>query len=168
MQGEIIMLSLLGYWMDRDKIYPKEFTPKIKSNGEVTVMLINKVVGAFTAATGIVLTQWASGWRPLGVNCLTSNAAEHSLHITAEAGDVRDTPHRDFARWICANQKLLEEWGLYFERLEWTSKRNPKTGEWENWVHLQCVPPRSGRRSFIPSASPALAARLPEQDQFNC
>jgi hypothetical protein len=162
------MMSLLGYWMGRDKVYPEEYTPKIKRNGEVTVMLINKVVGAFSAATGIVLTGWASGWRPSCVNCLTSNAAEHSLHITAEAGDVRDTPRRDFARWVCANQKLLAEWGLYCERFEWTSKLDPATGEWVSWVHLQRVPPRSGRRFFIPSSAPALAARLPEQDKFNC
>ena len=33
------------------------------------------------------------------------------------------------------------------------------------WVHLQIVPPGSRRRVYIPSSKPALAAKLPEQNQ---
>lgn len=161
------MISMAQYWMGRDKIYVGEFTPEIKRNGEATVAAINELLGAFAADTGIVLTRCASGWRPRSVNAETSNAAEHSLHITANAEDIRDTPGRDFARWCCKNQDKIVRLDLWIERFEWTSKRN-SFGEWVSWVHAQRLPPRSGRRFFIPSSVIPFAARLPEQDQFNC
>lgn len=162
------MISMVQYWMDRDRVYASECTAEIKQNAALTVAAINKVLSAFAAATGIVLTRCASGWRPACVNCLTSNAADHSLHITADAGDIEDTSARDLARWVAANQKVLVEAGLYCERFEWTSKKNPATGKLVSWVHFQRLPPRSGKRFYIPSTAPALAARLPEQDKFNC
>jgi hypothetical protein len=152
------MISMLGYWMGRDKVYASEFTAQIRGNGEVTVSAINKILGQFAADTGIVLTEVASGWRPVAVNCATSNAADHSRHILAEAGDVCDTPNRDLARWCAKNQAKLADWGLWCERFEWTP----------TWVHFQRVPPVSKKRFYIPSTAPALVARLPEQDQFNC
>jgi len=161
------MIFMPQYWMGRDTIYPDEFTQKIKSNGEVTVFVVDKLLGMFAADTGIILTDCASGWRPAQVNCATSNAAEHSRHITAEACDVRDTPNRDLARWCCKNQGRLAELGLWVERFEWTSKEQ-SDGSWLHWVHVQRVPPLSKRRFYIPSMSPAMAPRLPEQDQYNC
>ena len=162
------MITIQQYWMGRDKQYPAAFTKAIQSNGVATVFLVNKVIAKFSAETGINLDQLASGWRPAAVNDATSNAASHSTHIIAKGEDVRDTPNRDFARWVCKNKAFLEEIGLWVERFEWTSKLNQKTGEWENWVHLQTVPPLSGHRYYIPSTAPALAKRLPEQDQYGC
>lgn len=152
------MISAKQYFMGRDTIYASELTPAIKTNALRTVALINVALGAFAKDTGIILTQVASGWRPLCVNCETSNAAEHSRHITADAGDIRDTANRDFARWCCRNQPLLAKIGLWVERFEWTP----------TWVHMQTVPPMSGTRIYRPSMAPAKCVRLPEQDQFNC
>lgn len=152
------MISLAQYWMDRDRVYASEFTAQVQKSGALTVASINRVLGWFAADTGIVLTQCASGWRPACVNCATSNAADHSRHIPAEACDMRDTPARDLAKWCAKNQARLIEVGLWCERFEWTP----------SWVHFQRVPPASGKRFYIPSAAPAKCARLPEQDRFNC
>lgn len=152
------MITEDDFWKGRDKEFPAEFTARVSVNGLVTRSLVNHVINAFENATGICLTKCTSGWRPLGVNEHTVNAADHSRHITAEAEDVGDTPNRDFARWTCANQALLEHLGLWCERFEWTP----------TWVHFQTVPPASGNRFFRPSMATALCARLPEQDQFNC
>jgi hypothetical protein len=50
---------------------------------------------------------------------------------------------------------LLQEIGLWIENPMWTP----------TWVHLQIVPPHSGRRIFVPSENPPLAAALPEQER---
>lgn len=152
------MISITQYWMGRDKVYASELTLAVRNNALRTVAAVNVALGMFAKETGIVLTQVASGWRPVDVNCETSNAAEHSRHITGEACDIHDTPNRDFARWCCRNQSALAKIGLWLERFEWTP----------SWVHMQKVPPQSGRRVYVPSVAPAKCARLPEQDQFNC
>jgi len=152
------MISVKQYFMDRDRVYADQLTPEIKTNALRTTAKVNSALGLFARDTGIVLSQVASGWRPLGVNCETANAAEHSRHITADAEDVRDTENRDFARWCCRNQAVLAKISLWAERFEWTP----------TWVHLQTVPPLSGARIYRPSMAPPRCVRLPEQDQFNC
>lgn len=152
------MISDAQYWMNRDVIYARELTPAIRTNAARTIAAVNAVLGVFAKDTGIILTQVSSGWRPACVNCRTANSAKNSLHMTAEACDMRDTPTRDFARWCCKNSEVLERAGLWLERFEWTP----------TWVHLQTRPPASGRRFYIPSSAPARCARLSEQDQFNC
>ena len=152
------MITQADYWRGRDVKYPNDFTYAVRSNGTVMVTKLNGILSLFEADTGIKMSVVSSGWRPLAVNDDTANAAEHSRHITAQAGDIRDTDNRDLARWCAANQDNLKTVGLWCERFEWTP----------TWVHFQELPPASGRRFFIPSTAPALVARLPEQDQYNC
>jgi len=106
---------------------------------------------ALDAATG---THVASGWRPREVNDATSNAAARSNHIFGNAIDLRDTSGRDLARWCLRNEDDMAEIGLWMEDPRWTP----------SWVHLQRVPPKSGRRVYIPSSSPPKCAALPEQE----
>lgn len=100
----------------------------------------------------------ASGWRPAEVNAATPNAAPDSKHVTGQACDLRDNKARDFARWCLRNLEVLDDLGLWLENPMWTGGKS-------NWVHLQTVPPHSGRRVFVPSDNPPLAAALPEQEQ---
>jgi hypothetical protein len=93
-----------------------------------------------------------SGWRPLAVNEHTSNAAKSSNHLKGLAADLLD-PQRKLGTWAVNNLPVLEEIGLWMEDPRWSP----------TWLHVQCVPPGSDRRVYIPSAQPPLAAILAGQ-----
>lgn len=147
------MLTLNKYWMGRDVRYAEALTPEIEANAVTTVHRINLLVAEFEAETGIVIETWTSGWRPPAVNSGTANAATGSRHLTARAGDVRDTALRAFASWCLRNLDRLERIGLWIEDPQWTP----------TWVHLQTVQPKSGLRVYRPSDVDPLVPRLPEQ-----
>lgn len=65
--------------------------------------------------------------------------APNSKHKKGLAVDVYD-PEGELDEWCGRNVKVLEELGLYLE----ASKYTP------TWCHIQCEPPGSGRRFFIP------------------
>lgn len=62
-----------------------------------------------------------------------------SKHLYGQAVDISD-PKKELQVWCQNNVKLLEEIGLWMEDFRYTP----------NWVHFQCVPPKSGNRFFIP------------------
>lgn len=62
-----------------------------------------------------------------------------SKHLTGAAVDIEDKNDK-FKNWILLNVKMLEDLGLYCEALSHT----------DTWVHIQCIPPKSGNRFFIP------------------
>ena len=154
------MITLTDYFMGRDKRYPGDLTEAVEGNASELMRRVNLLLShayqdgvqpALDAATG---NHVASGWRPKSVNDATANAGENSRHITGRAIDLRDDPvKRPLARWCLANLDLLAEIGLWMEDPQWTP----------SWVHLQSLPPGSGRRVYVPSAHPPLAVRLPEQ-----
>lgn len=82
-----------------------------------------------------------SGWRSAGYNATISNAAPRSRHITGNAIDVAD-PDGELDEYLFGEdgRRLLERWGLYMEHPMAT----------KGWCHLQNIPPRSGRRVFMP------------------
>jgi hypothetical protein len=147
------MISLANYFNGRDKKYVRELDDEIRNNAALTVSRVNRLLG-IAAEEGIECDTVNSGWRPLAVNDKTSNAAKGSKHIKALAVDLGDSPQRDFARWCLRNLKHLESIGLWMEDPRWTP----------SWVHLQIVPPGSGKRVFVPSIKAPLAAPLPEQE----
>lgn len=65
-----------------------------------------------------------------------------SNHLLGKAVDVVpvDDTIEQFHAFILANEPLLIEIGLWIEDLAYT----------KSWVHLQSVPPRSGKRFFQP------------------
>lgn len=75
------------------------------------------------------------GFRPQSCKVGASN----SKHKKGLAVDVYD-PEGELDEWCTKNVKILEELGLYLE----SSKYTP------TWCHIQCEPPGSGRRFFIP------------------
>lgn len=62
-----------------------------------------------------------------------------SRHLTGDAADFGDSK-QELQKWCLANVKVLEEIGLYCEDFSAT----------KNWVHFQQLPPKSGKRFFMP------------------
>ena len=155
------MITQAHYMMGRDVKYADECSESVRANAQVVIERVNRLLdmAAYEGIRpGVVNNEnscVASGWRPVAINDKTSNAAGHSPHIMGAAIDVRDTGTRLFARWCLRNIGRLQALGLWMEDPRWTP----------SWVHLQIMPPRSGRRIFIPSSAPALCAALPEQQE---
>lgn len=80
-----------------------------------------------------------SGWRPAWYNATVANAAPKSKHISGQAIDVSD-PEGALDDLLMESNSLLIDHGLWLEHPSAT----------KGWAHLQCVPPRSGRRVFYP------------------
>ena len=78
-----------------------------------------------------------SGYRTPQINSNTIGAAPKSNHLVCAAVDLADADAKLHA-FAKANVLYLEELGL------WCEERRG------NWLHIQCVPPRSGRRFFKP------------------
>lgn len=157
------MITLEQYWMGRDVKYASEMTPEIRHNAEALVGKVNNIL-AFAEVDGVTAgidqgtgTHVASGWRPRAVNDRTSNAAAASKHLTGQGVDLQDTGDRQLAQWCLNNLDALEDVGLWMERPQWTGGRDP-------WVHLQTVPPRSGKRVYIPSLARPTANALRGED----
>lgn len=87
--------------------------------------------------------QISSGYRPAAINAAVGGAKK-SNHIMCLAVDFVDDKNRTLAKWCVANLKILEDLNLWMEDPRHTKSDNG------NWVHLQCVSPRSGKRIFIP------------------
>ena len=164
------MITITGYWNDRDSRYRAECTEVIQQNARKTVEAINRLLTVFEDEMLISRDVCTSGWRPQSVNDATANAAKTSKHLTAEAGDVGDNAtdaagdyDRAFAQWCVKNTDILDECGLWMEDPRWCAKWNEKTQQWDYWVHLQRVPPKSGKRIYIPSNTPPKAPALEGQ-----
>src|SRR3990167_790920 len=137
------MITLEDYWMGRDATYVEELTDEIRGNAAIVVERVNHILEESSFQH---LGRVNSGWRPRGVNDRTSNAAKGSKHLSGEAVDLAD-PGRLFARCLWSTPSLLETCALWMEDPRWTP----------TWVHLQIVPPGSGRHIFVPSSAPPLA-----------
>lgn len=158
------MTTQWDYWngpdtVDRRTAYAKVFLPEYQANGDDAQRRINAVATAFYGETSLALPDgYASGWRPPGVNEATSNAGKASRHLTAQAGDKRDTLDGAFAWWCLRTQWVLEVHGLYQEHPAATVLRSWKLAAAERraptpWAHLQSVPPGSGHRVYWPDAN---------------
>lgn len=62
-----------------------------------------------------------------------------SQHLYCRAGDIADT-NGQIKKWIMQNEFVLEKCGFWCEDFNIT----------KTWVHFQCIPPKSGKRFFIP------------------
>jgi hypothetical protein len=151
------MLTEESYWkgpdaVDRRVTYKKDYTPEIEANGVETNRRINLVVDAYVAAAEKdAPTAYASGWRPPSVNEATANAAGHSKHLIAEAGDVKDDMIGSFAWWCYAHRDDVlsqPEIDMYMEHPAATVLGHPTP-----WCHLQTVPPGSGARAYFPDST---------------
>lgn len=80
-----------------------------------------------------------SGYRTVEDQKRINPKAMKSKHMEGAAIDLGDKDH-NLRYFILNNVKILEELDLYMEDPSHTA----------TWVHLQCIPPKSGRRIFIP------------------
>ena len=136
------MIKDSAYWMGRDVKYASELTGEIEENAKELIGRVNNLLASLLMGEREV----RSGWRPQGVNDATKNAASASKHITGQAVDLADND-RSLAKAIMLDPEALETFGLWMEDTRWTP----------TWVHLQSVPPRSGKRIYIPNSSPPTA-----------
>jgi hypothetical protein len=82
----------------------------------------------------------------------SKTGAKSSTHREGHGCDTYD-PERKLAAWCVLNVELLVKHDLYIEDPRWTP----------GWVHCQDVPPKSGKRVYIPASTPPLAPALPGQ-----
>lgn len=140
------MISLSDYWMGRDAKYADDLTTEIMVNAAETVEKWNRLLAiADTQGVPVFLskltgTPVSSGWRPPEINEATSNAAALSKHLSGQACDIYD-PYGDLAIWLAQNLSQAADIGLWVEDFRCT----------RGWVHGQTVPPKSGKRVYIPS-----------------
>lgn len=156
------LITVAHYWMGRDYKYKADLTPEIIQNAQHWVRCANGLLlraakaGVHPGIDRETGNHVASGWRPRGVNDRTQNAGKLSTHIDGRGGDVQDTwPVRPLARWCLANLDALEEEGIWMEDPRWTCTENH-----DPWVHWQIVPPKSGRRIYIPNMNPPTSPPL--------
>ena len=142
----------------RDLLYFTDLTDEIQANAERLLPLVDKLL-ARMQADGVRIPTDAgtgspihSGWRPPAVNEQTSNAGKRSNHLKGLAVDLFD-PQRKLGTWAVNNLPVLQELGLWMEDPRWSP----------TWLHVQCVPPASEHRVYVPSNNPPLAALLPGQ-----
>lgn len=75
-----------------------------------------------------------------------------SKHMTGYAADFADADKK-LADWVLDNIEWCKENGFYFENFGAdinTFKKNPKLDKTPTWIHIQIVPPKSGRIIFNP------------------
>ncbi len=156
------MISVEQYFGQHGAGHEGEITAQMRADAAELVRRWNLLLeaaakdGSHPGVDGITKRALASGWRPAGFNAITANAAKHSMHVTAQACDIRDNPERTLARWCLLNEEFVAEVGLWFERPMWCP----------SWVHGQIVSPHSGRRFYVPSSAPAPAKALPEEQKW--
>lgn len=153
------MITIENYFMGRDISHSDKCTADIRENAANTVELVNRLLdsaaldGVQPAVDPGTQSFVGSGWRPRSVNEATSNASATSKHLTGHACDLRDTADRALAKWCLANPNAMKRIGLWMEDPRWTP----------TWVHLQTLPPGSGKRVYIPSSAPPKCPPLPGQ-----
>lgn len=116
--------------MGRDAAAP--LTPEMKKNLDILLVAVNKL----RAMWGKPLTV-SSGYRPPATNAAIGGAKQ-SNHMTCSAVDFKDDG--SLAKFLISRLDVLEDCGLWLESPEKT----------KGWVHVQIVPPKSGRRVFLP------------------
>lgn len=161
-----------GYWngpdlVDRRVKYAADFRPEYQANGDNLQARFRAAISYVVGQHGLVLPEeeWASGWRPPGVNEVTANAAKKSTHLTAEGGDRKDTVDGSLAWGLMKDPHPLEVHGLYMEHPVATVVRSwerafrqypepGKVGVPTPWCHAQ-MRPLSVRVFFPDTASVA-------------
>lgn len=136
-------LRLEDYWMGRNATHKADLTPEIVLNATHLVRRVNSLAalmhGIDLERHPVTGSYVSSGWRPPSVNAATPGAAMRSRHMTGQAIDLFD-PEGEIDEWCLDHLDLLSEVGLWMESPAHT----------KGWCHLQSVPPRSGKRVFIP------------------
>lgn len=113
------------------RIDVKDLTSEQTANMNTLIPRVNMFLEAFGEKRAV-----NSGYRSPEANA-AAGGKKKSNHLICAAIDLEDKDAKlyNFAR---SNEKLLKEIGLWCEE---------RMG---GWLHLQCIPPKSGRRFFLP------------------
>jgi uncharacterized protein YcbK (DUF882 family) len=109
-------------------------TPEIDANLQTLLERVNVIRAAW--GKPMIVT---SGLRSQADQARINPNAPKSKHLIGAACDVYD-PDGELKKWVLDNVKLFEDTGLWMEAFSSTP----------TWVHMQCIPPHSGNRFFIP------------------
>lgn len=131
------MITDEDYFGRMSRAAGEEPSAEIRANAAILLERVN----ALLSEPGIRPRQWAvtSGWRTPAHNASIANAAPKSKHLSGQAIDIAD-PDNSLDAFLVTRLELLEQNQLWIESPIATS----------GWCHLQCVPPRSGNRVFLP------------------
>lgn len=118
-------------------------TPEIQANLKILLERLNKVRVAWgkpmTSTSGLrTMADHLRIYKEKGITDQTLIPMK-SKHLSGEADDISD-PQQELQAWCKENVEKLEEIGLWMEDFSATP----------TWVHFQIVPPRSGKRWFVP------------------
>ena len=127
------MITVAQYLGQHLKGHEMELTEDIKTNAAIICEKANHLLDSFGKDRGL-----RSGWRPTAINSSVCGAP-HSKHMTGQAIDIEDNDGA-LDEFCQKNVPLLESLGLWLEDDAATF----------GWCHIQCIPPRSGHRFFIP------------------
>ena len=126
------------------ELNPKNFPVSEEQAKNLAILLerINKVRAAWgkpmTTTSGLrTLEDHLRIYKDMGITD-QSKIPMSSKHLYGQAVDISD-PDGKLFDWVKANEKLMEEIGLWMEEKD-SHKR----------VHFQTVPPKSGKRFFKP------------------
>lgn len=117
--------------------------PEQVTNLNILLERMNKVRTAYAKAMTV-----NSGLRSNADQLRINPSAPRSNHLAGSACDIKDDANGTLWFWCMANLQLLKDTGLWLEHGNYTH------GSKGNWVHFQIVPPKSGKRIFIPSSEP--------------
>ena len=141
------MITIDAYLQQHGAGHEAELTDQMRANAEALCAHVNAMLEEFGETRAL-----RSGWRPQSVNDGTPNAAHASKHITCQAMDIADDDDAlktwALSRMPDGHYPVLERYGLYAEDGRAT----------ESWLHVQIVPPGSGKRVYYPNATWAARA----------
>lgn len=126
------MISVEQYLMGRITI--DKLTPEQMGNMNTLIPKINDLLEKYGKPTSV-----NSGYRSPADQARINPKAPRSMHLVCAAVDLADRDH-NLRHWCLTHLNVLEDLGLYMEDVAHTP----------SWIHLQCIPPKSGHRIFIP------------------
>lgn len=118
------------------ELNPHGYDPTPEQAEHLAVLLerINKVREAW--GKPMIVT---SGLRSEADQARINPGAPKSKHLLGAAVDILDQDGK-LAEWVKEHLDLMEEIGFWFEDFSSTV----------GWVHFQVMPPKSGKRVFLP------------------
>ena len=128
----------------KNRINPKQLSKEQSNNLQLLLTKVNLLLAGY--AKPVIVS---SGYRSPETNTSIAGAAPKSNHLQCAAIDIAD-PSGEVWAYCIQNLDKCKQFGIWLEDKRWTP----------TWVHLQIVPPKSGKRIFVPSAKSALAPNL--------
>lgn len=125
-------ISVIEYLMGRVKM--EDLTDEQVRNLNTIVPAANALLEKFGEYRKVT-----SGYRSQEDQMRINPSAPKSKHLLCAAVDLEDKDGK-LKAWCMANLKVLSLIGLWME--------SPKSTP--TWVHVQCIPPKSGNRVFNP------------------